>query len=203
MEMNEENNVIYCGQCGSKNPATFKFCSNCGAKLEKPQEDAFAYGKEDPVFSGEQVQPAVEKVVAEIVSGDSKPLEDEININYGAEEGNYSSNSYDSSSSRYYSSNGSASVNYEQSNGNIGFSIASMVCGILSLLCCCFSLFSLVLGIAAVVLGIVCLSGKYEGKGMAIAGIVTGGIGISVWVIFMLIGGSGLFLDLIEELAYY
>ena len=66
MEMSEENNVIYCGQCGSKNPATFKFCSNCGAKLEKPQEDAFAYGKEDPVFSGEQVQPAVEKVVAEI-----------------------------------------------------------------------------------------------------------------------------------------
>ena len=59
------------------------------------------------------------------------------------------------------------------------------------------------LGIAAVVLGIVCLSGKYEGKGMAIAGIVTGGIGISVWVIFMLIGGSGLFPDLIEELAYY
>ena len=61
----------------------------------------------------------------------------------------------------------------------------------------------MLLGIAAVVLGIVCLSGKYEGKGMAIAGIVTGGIGISVWVIFMLIGGSGLFLDLIEELAYY
>ena len=72
--MSEENNVIYCGQCGSKNPATFKFCSNCGAKLEKPQEDAFAYGKEDPVFSGEQVQPAVEKVVAEIVSGDSKSI---------------------------------------------------------------------------------------------------------------------------------
>ena len=89
------------------------------------------------------------------------------------------------------------------SNGNIGFAIASMVCGILSLICCCFSLFSLVLGVAAVVLGIVCLSGKYEGKGMAIAGIVTGGIGIFIWVIFILIGGSGMFMDLINELAYY
>lgn len=201
--MSEEKNVIYCGQCGSKNPDTFKFCSNCGAKLEKSQEDVSAYGKEDPVFSGERVQPALEKVEVEIVSKGTKSSEDEININYGAEEGNYSSGSFDSSSSRYYSSNNGASANYEQSNGNIGFSIASMVCGILSLLCCCFSLFSLVLGIAAIVLGIVCLSGKYEGKGMAVAGIVTGGIGISIWVIFMLVGGSGLFLDLIEELAYY
>lgn len=203
MKMSEENNVIYCGQCGARNPDTFKFCSNCGAKLEKAKEDVPAYGKDDPVFSAEQAAPVYEKVEAEIVNEEKKPVQDEIQINYGADEGTYSSGGYESSQSRYYSSNNASEVNYASSNGNIGFAIASMVCGILSLICCCFSLFSLVLGVAAVVLGIVCLSGKYEGKGMAIAGIVTGGIGIFIWVIFILIGGSGMFMDLINELAYY
>ena len=184
--MSEENNVIYCGQCGSRNPDNFKFCSNCGAKLEKAKADTTECGKDDPVFSAEQAAPVYEKVEAEIVNEEKKPVQDEIQINYGADEGTYSSGGYESSQSRYYSSNNASEVNYASSNGNIGFAIASMVCGILSLICCCFSLFSLVLGVAAVVLGIVCLSGKYEGKGMAIAGIITGGIGIFIWVIFIL-----------------
>lgn len=203
MKMSEENNVIYCGQCGSKNPATFKFCSNCGAKLEKAKADTTECGKDDPVFSAEQAAPVYEKVEAEIVNEEKKPVQDEIQINYGADEGTYSSGGYESSQSRYYSSNNASEVNYASSNGNIGFAIASMVCGILSLICCCFSLFSLVLGVAAVVLGIVCLSGKYEGKGMAIAGIITGGIGIFIWVIFILIGGSGMLMELMNEIAYY
>ncbi len=200
--MSEENNVIYCGQCGSRNPDNFKFCSNCGAKLEKAKADTTECGKDDPVFSAEQAAPVYEKVEAEIVNEEKKPVQDEIQINYGADEGTYSSGGYESSQSRYYSSNNASEVNYASSNGNIGFAIASMVCGILSLICCCFSLFSLVLGVAAVVLGIVCLSGKYEGKGMAIAGIITGGIGIFIWVIFILIGGSGMLMELMNEIAY-
>lgn len=203
MKMSEENNVIYCGQCGSRNPDNFKFCSNCGAKLEKAKADTTECGKDDPVFSAEQAAPVYEKVEAEIVNEEKKPVQDEIQINYGADEGTYSSGGYESSQSRYYSSNNASEVNYASSNGNIGFAIASMVCGILSLICCCFSLFSLVLGVAAVVLGIVCLSGKYEGKGMAIAGIITGGIGIFIWVIFILIGGSGMLMELMNELSYY
>ena len=203
MKMSEENNVIYCGQCGSRNPDNFKFCSNCGAKLEKAKADTTECGKDDPVFSAEQAAPVYEKVEAEIVNEEKKPVQDEIQINYGADEGTYSSGGYESSQSRYYSSNNASEVNYASSNGNIGFAIASMVCGILSLICCCFSLFSLVLGVAAVVLGILCLSGKYEGKGMAIAGIITGGIGIFIWVIFILIGGSGMLMELMNEIAYY
>lgn len=203
MKMSEENNVIYCGQCGSRNPDNFKFCSNCGAKLEKAKADTTECGKDDPVFSAEQAAPVYEKVEAEIVNEEKKPVQDEIQINYGADEGTYSSGGYESSQSRYYSSNNASEVNYASSNGNIGFAIASMVCGILSLICCCFSLFSLVLGVAAVVLGIVCLSGKYEGKGMAVAGIITGGIGIFIWVIFILIGGSGMLMELMNEIAYY
>lgn len=76
----------------------------------------------------------------------------------------------------------------KENNGNIGFAIASMVCGIMSLLCCCTFL-GLVLGIAAIVLAIITLKNKYDGKGMAIAGIVTGGIGIFIWLLFMAIGG--------------
>ena len=82
--MSEENNVIYCGQCGSRNPDNFKFCSNCGAKLEKAKADTTECGKDDPVFSAEQAAPVYEKVEAEIVNEEKKPVQDEIQINYGA-----------------------------------------------------------------------------------------------------------------------
>lgn len=192
--MSEENNLSYCSQCGSANPSTFKFCSNCGAKLELSQE---------PV-SEQPEQPVYERADAEIVSEGRIPLtQDELNINYGTEEkGDYSSGSFSTPNTQYYSSNGNNFETTTISNGNSGFAIASMVCGIISIICCCFTWFSLVLGIAAVVLGIIALSNKYDGKGMAIAGIVTGGIGIFIWLIVLLAAGSDIFMSLIEELAY-
>ncbi|MGN0376925.1 MAG: DUF4190 domain-containing protein [Suilimivivens sp.] len=202
--MSEENGLIYCSQCGSSNPSTFKFCSNCGAKLEQPQNSVF---DQQP----QNTAPVYERAEAEIVSEGEIPLtQDELNINYDAEEsgdyssGSYASGNYSASSPQYYSaSNGNNSNVTAGSNGNSGFAIASMVCGIISLICCCLSWFSLVLGIAAVVLGVIALKHKYDGKGMAIAGIVTGGIGIFIWLIVMLVAGSGFFTSLVEELSYY
>ncbi|MBO5055278.1 MAG: DUF4190 domain-containing protein [Lachnospiraceae bacterium] len=200
--MSEENSVVYCSQCGSVNPDTFKFCSNCGAKLEQAQDESSSFEKEEqPVFSGgEPVTPVYEKVEAEVVSEGKVPVQEEININYGAEEGAYSSGDFNTQTPRYYSAPDSSNTGMSQTNGNIGFAIASMVCGILSIVCCCLSTFSLVLGIAAVVLGIISLNGKYDGKGMAVAGIITGGIGIAIWIIFIIIGGAGLFTGMVDEL---
>ena len=80
------------------------------------------------------------------------------------------------------------------SNGNIGFSIASMVCGILSILCCCFTYLGIILAIAAIVLGIVSLKKNADGRGMAIAGLITGGVGavLAIIVLIMAAGASSI-----------
>ena len=48
---------------------------------------------------------------------------------------------------------------------------------------------------------IMALKYQYDGRGMAIAGIVTGGIGIFIWLIVLLVAGSGFFAALVEEFS--
>lgn len=204
--MSEENKMIYCTQCGSENSAESKFCSNCGSKLEKA---AAPKNEEQPaqtegIFSGEEAASAYEKITD---AEEEKPTpipsyQEEIKINYNTEPQGYgtdnSSNVYDSSSQRqYYAAENNAD---KQEGGNIGFAIASLICGIVSLVCCCFTLFSAILAIAAVVLGIITLCFKYDGKGMAIAGIVTGGIGLLIVIFAMIISGSSAYNDYLYEL---
>lgn len=200
--------MIYCTQCGNENDETSKFCRNCGAKLQAPvsqEQDHQAEG----VFSSEEATPVYEKITD---AEEQKPApilsQDEIKINSysGSEAQNNSSNGsadsnpyYDVQSPQYYSSNQEET---KQGGGNIGFAIASLVCGILSILCCCLTLFSGVLAVAAVVLGIITLCAKYDGKGMAIAGIITGGIGFLIVIAVLVIGGSSAYNDLLNELEY-
>ncbi len=86
----------------------------------------------------------------------------------------------------------------KQEGGKIGFSIASLVCGILSIIFCCSDIFGFILAVAAVVLGIIVLRNKYDGKGMAIAGIITGGIGFLISGILLLGVGASRFLRMIN-----
>lgn len=65
---------------------------------------------------------------------------------------------------------------YVQEEPKKGLSVASLVCGIISYFCC-NPLY--LVSIAAVILGIVALC-KKESKGMAIAGLVLGGMSILV-----------------------
>ena len=67
---------------------------------------------------------------------------------------------------------------------SVTISIIAMVLGIISLVfsCCCYAL-SIMLGIAAIVLGIIGLKKEKKGKGFAIAGIVTGAVGLSFAII--------------------
>lgn len=226
--MSEESKKIYCTQCGSENAQGAKFCSNCGAKLETvseelKQEGSNVYNTEvsgDEFFKEEEKvsdTPAYERAEGEVVSEGVYSEQPEIQIQYEPEEemSAGTAETEQSGEAQTYTHVQAASSNAEptkpqyystpkaEGNGNIGFAIASMVCGILSLICCCFGFFSLILAIAAIVLGIVSLNSKYDGKGMAIAGIVTGGIGAFIFVLTMIIGGfTGLFAEMIDELNY-
>ena len=75
--------------------------------------------------------------------------------------------------------------------GNMVYSILSLICGIVSILCCCSFIFSLIVGIAAVVFGIITLKNGYDGIGMAIAGIITGGIAVVIILGGMMLWGIG------------
>jgi len=67
--------------------------------------------------------------------------------------------------------------------------IASMVLGILSIPTCCCAFLGTPLSVGAVVLGFVSLSKirsqpqMWRGSGMAVAGIVCGGVGILLWIL--------------------
>lgn len=90
-----------------------------------------------------------------------------------------------------------------------GLGIASMVCGIVSIPAICITdlgiVFSFILGVVAVVLGIVQLV-KNQKKGMAIAGIVCGAIGILLCAVIMVIAlfliSSEFYSDFTREFNY-
>jgi hypothetical protein len=74
-----------------------------------------------------------------------------------------------------------------------GFAIGSLVCGILSIVCC-MGIFT---GIPAVILGIMAMNKEkenptlYGGRGMALAGVITGGIGSvigTIWLLLQIVG---------------
>lgn len=75
--------------------------------------------------------------------------------------------------------NGNPVCSEEQPTGKtmVGFAVASMVLGIVSMLiCCCSPIVTALCSAVGIALGILTLMKKYSGKGMAIAGIVCGGI---------------------------
>lgn len=83
---------------------------------------------------------------------------------------------------------------YATPTGNNGLAVASLVVGIVSLvlgICCCLGLLG---GIAAIVMGFVARGqinasgGRQGGNGMALAGIITGGIAILIAVGVQLLG---------------
>jgi hypothetical protein len=68
-----------------------------------------------------------------------------------------------------------------------GLAIASLVCGILSFLCC-----NILTGIPAIILGIMAINKeksdpqRYTGKGMAIGGLVLGGVSVLIFFVYIL-----------------
>lgn len=71
-----------------------------------------------------------------------------------------------------------------------GLAIASMVLGIISLVSCCWPYVAIVLALLAVIFGAVSLAKKMGGKGMAIAGLVCGIIGLIPAVVILVTGAT-------------
>lgn len=70
-------------------------------------------------------------------------------------------------------------------NGESGFAIAGMVCGILSILCCSWMFFDFLLAIPGLIFSIVALVKNYDGKGMAVAGLICSTIGLFLSLVFL------------------
>src|SRR5699024_11793461 len=64
-----------------------------------------------------------------------------------------------------------------------GLAIISLIAGILAMLVCPVPFLGFLMGAAAVVIGIIALR-KPQSKGMNLTGIITGGIGALLWVMF-------------------
>lgn len=127
------------------------------------------------------------------------------NTSYGNGGTNYNyGQANDSAGYNYGQPNGSAEYNYGQSNGSTeynygqpagrygsnkseseGFGIASLVLGIITVLLFCTCI-SWITGILAIIFGIIQLI-KGNKKGMAIVGLITGGIGFIASVILYIL----------------
>ena len=78
-----------------------------------------------------------------------------------------------------------------ESKKGSGLAIASMVLGIVSLICsCCIPYLPVLLALLGVILGGVSLGGHYEGKGMAIAGLVCSIIALIPSIVVIVAGAS-------------
>lgn len=100
------------------------------------------------------------------------------NTNY-----NNSGNYYIDNTNSVYTNTPNQFYNQPPKSPKMGMAIAALVIGILSMTLCCAG--GTFLGLAGLILGIVSLAKNHDGKGMAIAGIITSLIGILVGI-FML-----------------
>ena len=194
--MSEENKVIICSSCAAENVEGNKFCTNCGQKLPEPMVPAYeAVEAEILEETAENVygEPMYEELVNE-----SAASGEELEINYG-EPVEETAPQVQPAAPVYYSSG--AAETPASSGQSTGFAIASMICGILSILCCCTGWFGLILSIVAIVFGVLTIKNEYGGKGMAMAGIITGGIGVLMFVLILVVGfSSGELTSMIEDL---
>ncbi len=152
---------MFCENCGSKLEDNAKFCENCGAPVAAGSEP-------EPEERAETYTEPVEEVV--------ETVEDS---------GSYEPQSYDYSNTGYSDPMGSV-----QAAGPHAFSIVSMICGILSLVCCCVYGLAITFGIVAIVFGILSIVKAKGGRGMAMAGLICGGIGLLLSIIVAIVGAA-------------
>lgn len=162
------NEKTFCTMCGAENEKGAKFCVSCGNKLEMPAEKAVNEVAAD-ALTAEQGMDVNAETQADVTSTTAGEATVEPTTTYSQPATTY-----------YY-----AEPEPAKTGGYQGFAIASLICGIVALVCCpvaccgcCFKVFEWLLVIAAIALGIVTLVKAYAGKGMAIAGIVCGGIAL-------------------------
>lgn len=71
----------------------------------------------------------------------------------------------------------------------IGFAVAALVLGLVSMICICCGL-QFIAGPLALIFGIIALVRRHDGKGMAVAGIVTASLSLLLSVIVLAVNGD-------------
>lgn len=66
-------------------------------------------------------------------------------------------------------------------------SIVSLVCGIVGIVVSCCCCLGPVAGVAAIITGVLSIKKQAPGKGMSIAGIITGAIAVLIYLVLMII----------------
>ena len=179
---------MVCSNCGQEIPEGGKFCINCGVKIEEavnvpegfteePLEDVPAAADSSSTTDEtlDKAQEAYEQAASD--------LSDTADQAMGKDDTSSGSSSGFYESSETYTD---YSDDTEEGGGSIGFAIASLVCGCLSILCCVGGCVSWIFSIVAIVMGIITITKKYDGRGFAIAGLITGGIGILLSIVILI-----------------
>ena len=200
----ENNGTRFCTSCGARlyddndtvSPVTgnIEDSGTAGFSSDDPGTDAsigISQGIEEAEASAAQAAEDLNNAAGEAFhtmagstsSGNDSNTDSAASGSYdtGSAGAEGSSNYYDAGYQGGYSYNDG----YTEGGGFIGFAIASLICGIISMLCCICSCANLPLCIAAIVLGIITLTKHYDGKGMAIAGIITGGLGLVLGLVML------------------
>lgn len=164
-----------CPNCNSECSDYVSFCTNCGTSLADVSKVV-----------------DVEATVVDENSTYGNGIDDMPEAPKAPEAPQPQFSGYDSADQNVYQ--GEPQMNYMPQNneGSQALAIVSLVLGILSLLCCCCRWAGVVMSIAAIVCGIIVLVNHKRGKGMAIAGIVCGGIGVLVALTLIIISASSL-----------
>lgn len=187
---------MFCRKCGANIDDNSKFCSNCGNVIDTPEAEQI-YNQNSGV-NPQQVQPAnnSEDIKTEPINNvtdpanaeiKSEPIQDNFNnnqfntANYAQ---NYSQPAYNNT---YYTNSTAAPA---KPNGRSGCAIASLILSLISLPACCCNIYVPfmpllpILAILSIILGILGLKSNH--KGMAVTGIIIGGIGVLMYVMLLL-----------------
>lgn len=182
---------MICSNCGHEILEGSKFCINCGAKIEEAvsaetgvNEEAVSPVEEQAAAAEPETSPSADETLNSAEEAYEQAASD---LSDTADQAMGNDDSSSGSSSGFYESSETYtdySENYEEEGGGgIGFAIASLVCGCLSIMCCWFPCLGWIFPIVAIVMGVITVVKKYDGKGFAIAGIITGGLGILLTIL--------------------
>ncbi|MBR4718904.1 MAG: DUF4190 domain-containing protein [Lachnospiraceae bacterium] len=186
-----------CSLCGADNIDNGKFCTSCGAALTKPEdikpEISLDQAASDILNGGSESEDAIEgslndsvNDVEEAVTQAASDMEDAVDNAFEEMKGDTQASEESDDTGSYSSSD----IYDENQGGKPGFAIASLVCGCLSIICCCLTCCAFPLPVAAIVLGVIAIVKDLDGRGLAIAGIATGGVGLILQLIFTIAAAS-------------
>jgi len=167
-----------CKNCGTPLEDGQKFCMNCGTKVEPAAVEPAVVepvAPEPAAVEPAVVEPAVVEPAAVEPEAPKPVMEQAPEVKYEApKQETPVAAPYQPQQNPVYAQP------VADKSASKGFAITSMVCGIVACVCCCSIVpgAAYILPIVAIVFGILTLVQGRGGRGMAIAGLILGGIAL-------------------------